>query len=448
MRHELADHAVSRARFLNEAQLSRVGSSTRTSCRCTPRARSRRAAVLRDAVGPRPLAAPGHPRPPRRTGFPRAPRPATAVHRGVPGGGVRPRPWVVHRDLKPSNVMLGDYGETLVIDWGVAKYIGDGPAGEGDWHGNEEPAPVVSGHPNTAAGQLLGTRPYMSPEQLACAADADAASDVFSLGAILLEILTGATPGIPAKSKAPGPAPPSSPPPERPWPRTVGSGTRRRRNSRTRSSGSWRTSRCWPTASRRPRGWGGGRGGTPRGWRWGWRSSSPGPSRFRSASTCSPSATGATAHWPPNRWRRSCAPIHRRRRPAGSRGGQPVDGGVRRDGRSRRRGEAVRRGQAASLWRRASPGQRRQAQALAALDARLLETLRRGPPPLSPWPLDDGARGGVPDAGRTPIATRQRGRAARGHRRRDGGAAGDAPARWGGHRGDCRVGGRHQGVGG
>jgi tetratricopeptide (TPR) repeat protein/tRNA A-37 threonylcarbamoyl transferase component Bud32 len=101
---------------------------------------------------------------------------------------------VVHRDLKPSNLMLGPYGETLVMDWGLAKRLGgDEPAAEA---GGEDAAPSPSPSPSpapgdvTAVGDILGTPQYMSPEQ-ARGEPAGPAGDIFSLGLVLYAILTG-----------------------------------------------------------------------------------------------------------------------------------------------------------------------------------------------------------------------------------------------------------------
>jgi eukaryotic-like serine/threonine-protein kinase len=79
---------------------------------------------------------------------------------------------VVHRDLKPANIMLGEYGEVNVLDWGVCRVLADEPVG---------------GAPDVA--QVIGTPAYMSPEQRVGAAVGQT-SDVFSLGAILFEALT------------------------------------------------------------------------------------------------------------------------------------------------------------------------------------------------------------------------------------------------------------------
>lgn len=91
---------------------------------------------------------------------------------------------VVHRDLKPGNLMLGDFGETYVLDWGVAK-LGVGAESEGA----EGPAPGDLSF--TSEGELLGTPLYMAPEQMrGRKSEVDARSDVYALGAILFEILT------------------------------------------------------------------------------------------------------------------------------------------------------------------------------------------------------------------------------------------------------------------
>lgn len=104
---------------------------------------------------------------------------------------------VVHRDLKPQNVMLGEYGETVVLDWGLARRrSADDPraleVAETIAHlreGREAEAGA------TAYGQALGTPAYMPPEQaLGRLDEVDARSDVYALGAVLYQILTGRPP--------------------------------------------------------------------------------------------------------------------------------------------------------------------------------------------------------------------------------------------------------------
>jgi serine/threonine protein kinase/tetratricopeptide (TPR) repeat protein len=100
---------------------------------------------------------------------------------------------VLHRDIKPANIMLGKYGETLVLDWGLAKPVGH----KEQTTATEEPTlrPSGSGSAETVAGEAVGTPQYMSPEQAAGRLDLlGPASDVYSLGATLYSLLTGQSP--------------------------------------------------------------------------------------------------------------------------------------------------------------------------------------------------------------------------------------------------------------
>src|SRR5260370_859075 len=117
---------------------------------------------------------------------------------------------VLHRDLKPANIMVGPFGEVLVMDWGLAKILRrEASAGEADpdatiFEKPSQPPPtgvnteisVVTGH-----GTVMGTPGYMSPEQARCDGESfDARTAIYSLGALLRFLLTGQPEAAPNSS--------------------------------------------------------------------------------------------------------------------------------------------------------------------------------------------------------------------------------------------------------
>jgi serine/threonine protein kinase len=99
---------------------------------------------------------------------------------------------VIHRDLKPQNIMVGSFGEVLVMDWGVAKARGEQPMRSFDPRA-PRPFPIdrPDAMPNTAHGTVLGTPGYMAPEQARGEIEQiDERTDVYALGALLHFLLT------------------------------------------------------------------------------------------------------------------------------------------------------------------------------------------------------------------------------------------------------------------
>ena len=110
---------------------------------------------------------------------------------------------VVHRDIKPENILVGPYGEVVLLDWGLAKVwsAAGGKEGQGlDESAQSHDTDLLSAADDammeglTQGGQVQGTVMYMSPEQLARSPDIGAATDLYSLAAVLYEVLTGHTP--------------------------------------------------------------------------------------------------------------------------------------------------------------------------------------------------------------------------------------------------------------
>lgn len=99
---------------------------------------------------------------------------------------------VLHRDIKPENVLIGPYGEVLLLDWGLAK-VWD-KAGSTTQLKEAESDSQSNNASMTGFQKLQGTLFYMSPEQMLKDPDIDSRSDVYSLGVILYEALTGQTP--------------------------------------------------------------------------------------------------------------------------------------------------------------------------------------------------------------------------------------------------------------
>jgi tetratricopeptide (TPR) repeat protein len=116
---------------------------------------------------------------------------------------------VIHRDLKPANVMVGAFGEVQVMDWGLAKVLAEGGTADEERASRQHhdagtqirtarSSGSAGGHgTDTEAGSLLGTPAYMPPEQaIGDVARLDRRADVFGLGAVVCEVLTGKPPYV------------------------------------------------------------------------------------------------------------------------------------------------------------------------------------------------------------------------------------------------------------
>jgi WD40 repeat protein len=100
---------------------------------------------------------------------------------------------VIHRDLKPGNVLVGEFGETVVIDWGLAKDLSQQAVSPSRTPGAETAFGPQVGEGLTVAGDVMGTPAYMPPEQ-AGGQPVDERADVYALGAILYHLLAGVRP--------------------------------------------------------------------------------------------------------------------------------------------------------------------------------------------------------------------------------------------------------------
>jgi serine/threonine-protein kinase len=100
---------------------------------------------------------------------------------------------VAHRDIKPENILVGPYSEVLLLDWGLAKvWSRDGKTSDDD---NQAAKTVLDNDKSiTGYGKLQGTLCYMSPEQIRRDPDISFSTDIYSLGSVLYEVLTGQTP--------------------------------------------------------------------------------------------------------------------------------------------------------------------------------------------------------------------------------------------------------------
>jgi tRNA A-37 threonylcarbamoyl transferase component Bud32 len=98
---------------------------------------------------------------------------------------------IVHRDIKPGNILLGKKGQVKIADFGVARIVGR----EGtDTHAGIDPAPLTEA---TRDGRVVGTPQYMAPEQIEHPREVDHRADIYALGVVFYQMLTGELPGKP-----------------------------------------------------------------------------------------------------------------------------------------------------------------------------------------------------------------------------------------------------------
>ena len=114
---------------------------------------------------------------------------------------------IVHRDIKPENILIDRRGRVKVADFGLAKIVGNDPAGRADLPVSREDGAAQQHRPTsdlTDAGRVMGTPKYMSPEQVTAPGEVDHRADIYALGVVFYQMLTGELPGkrlLPPSSK-------------------------------------------------------------------------------------------------------------------------------------------------------------------------------------------------------------------------------------------------------
>ena len=103
---------------------------------------------------------------------------------------------VAHRDIKPENILVGPFGEVLLLDWGLAKVWNLDGSAIAELNSDKESATKISDISITGQGKAQGTARYMSPEQVNQDPNIDHRTDLFSLGAVLYEVLCGKPPAV------------------------------------------------------------------------------------------------------------------------------------------------------------------------------------------------------------------------------------------------------------